>query len=126
MMNHKSTFFKRRYTDVRNGMLVIFPIINAINFIIIAYKLTAIQNFISLELFAVLLIGFLLLTFALIGLLFRKHQQNTDLTMLYENNIPQIRFNLLVLQTLNQHCAFTGNDLENEIVYLQSLLKNHN
>lgn len=82
---------KKIYFDMRMGQAVIFPIISMINFIIISYSLTDIGSMISMQIYMPTVIITMVIVLIVIGSMFRKKQQATDISVVYENNVEFIK-----------------------------------
>ena len=84
-----AVFFKRRYYDMRLGGTMISPIIQLVNFAMIAFLY--IRLYIPIEIFGPLFVisGFVALSY--IGVRFRKHQASTDYNMLFEKQTQQAK-----------------------------------
>ncbi len=102
-------------------MTAVFPILSLVNFIIISHSLTDIKDVISIHMFGILFGALLLVVLTVIGVIFKKYQHETDLTVCYENNTSQLRFNLFVLQSIAKHDIY-NDKIKDEIEYIKKLL----
>ncbi len=74
--------FKRRYFDLRQGSIVIMPMVSFTNFLMLAYL--TINDVIPLWIFAPVFLITLIATLVIVGRNFRKIQLNTDMDLNYE------------------------------------------
>lgn len=109
---------KRLYFDLRMGQAVIFPIIAMVNFMIISYSLTTVDEFIPIHFYIPIVISLLLVALVVVGNTFRHRQQSTDFTLTYENNVELIK-------TLNAIMSGNQFDIQNRIKYHNDILMRH-
>lgn len=119
----KPIFIKRRYFDLRLGSLTINPIIQGVNFVMLAYL--SFNDILPFWIFAPLLFVSLAGLFVLVGNRFRNMQYSTDADMLYEKSIEQAKTNLILLKAIKRSFLTTDPDyqaLEERIQYLQKII----
>ena len=80
----RGSYLKRRYTDLRTGGVTLNPIIQASNFMMLAY--ITISESIPMIIFAPIFLISIFVLFTGVGLTFRKVQLSTDLDIIYERN----------------------------------------
>lgn len=80
-----------------------------------------IKNHTTIETFGMLFGIFLIGILVIIGILFKKFQHETDLTICYEKNKSQLRINLLILEYMKRSCPDDKN-IQDEIAYIRGLL----
>lgn len=83
----KASFSKRRYTDIRYAIGILAPIFAYTNFILLAYNFTELKNILPFYLFAPMFSIGMIILLVYVGLLFRKKQQATDITLAYERSV---------------------------------------
>ena len=109
---------RRRYHDVRAGMVTISPVVAISNFLLIAYNFSVIKDMIPFELFTVLFVVGSIVTFMIIGGLFRKNQYKIDNAIQFENNPELVR----ILRILLKDCSVTD-EVKDGIRHLDDLLR---
>lgn len=70
--------FKILYHNLRLGQVVVFPVLSMINFLIISYSLTDIQNYLPIEIWIPVVGITLVLLLVGIGSVFKKTQMTTE------------------------------------------------
>lgn len=115
-----SSIIKQIYYDMRLGQVVLFPVLSLVNFVIISYSLTEIGQKIPIEIYIPAMILCVIVTMIILGKQFRKRQQSTDLTTLYQNDI-EMRKDMLVLFEALKRSYLTSDpmykDIEERIAY---------
>ena len=94
MMN--KTFIKRRYFDFRSGNMVLSPILQFGNFLMLAYL--TINEYLPIYIFAPLFVLAILTTFTITGNTFRKIQVSTDVNMIYEKSTEAAKTVVLMME----------------------------
>lgn len=74
----KLSYFQRRFSDMKKGQAQIGGVVSVITFLIVAYDATPISDYLNVELFVSIFIGFLVLIYLLVGRLFRRKQQPVE------------------------------------------------
>ncbi|QDI73915.1 hypothetical protein HOV56_gp26 [Nitrosopumilus spindle-shaped virus] len=98
-MSFQFVNLQRIYHDIRIGLTTLSPFFSFSTFTLIAYNFLDFKKYISLEIFAVIFVLVTLFMLFGIGNTFRKKQFPIDFTLVYEKNMPLIRFNLFMLKT---------------------------
>lgn len=95
---NKTNFLKRQYFDSRLGMTVIGPLLAISNFVLLAYNFTVLNEVLPFRIFAPLFIIVFIIGVVIIGKIFRNHQQATDYSLVFEQDVENRKTDLLILE----------------------------
>ena len=93
---------KRKYADIRWGYSQIGFFIGLANFLLLVYNFTEAKDFISFELFVLLLSVILLVGLTMIGKVFRKTQMSVDHDLGFEQAPLNAKVYRLILEQYPQ------------------------
>lgn len=116
---------KKAYTDVRSGNVVINPIIQFFNFIMLFYLV--IDDYIPIWIFIPLFLIVLLSGLLFIGNKWRHIQSGTDLKLQYDKNFEQAKTNRIILEAVQSsvlHSTPLHDKIKDRIEYLKGIESN--
>ena len=93
---------KRLYYDMRLGQSMVFPLIAAINFVIISYTLLELDRVIPIHVYIPLIATGLLFGLVITGNKLRKRQLSTDTGLVYEQSKDHAECMLCILYALQR------------------------